>query len=318
MDPPEVLVLSKRYDPATLAHADDLAAKVGTTIVLDLCDNHFQHQSDPEGELARRADHLRAAISRVGMVTTASQALADVVQAECPQGPPVRVVDDAAEAPTAMPWWARLTPGVAAAELRGLARWHAGLTQVALSRRFVWFGNHGSPGVDGGMSDLARLRADLDTSLQTTGPLCVTIVSNSRSKYEEVTRGWTVPTRYVEWNAASFSPVLQSHSAALIPVSLNPFTVCKTANRVLTAYQHGLNVIADSIPSYATFKTCAVLDDWDFGLNKYTELPERRRADAAEGARIARENYNLAAITRQWIDALVAARKPAGQIRTMS
>lgn len=305
--PPDVLTLSKRYDPATLLHALELARTSGTKIVLDLCDNHFHFEGDAEGALASRARYLRDAVASVDMITASSQALADIIRQECPQSPAVSIVDDAAEQPSHLRWWQRWTDSISYASLQQLNLWHQRNANVALARRFVWFGNHGSLGVEGGMSDLRHLRAILEESFRQAGPLSLTVVSNKREKYEQITAEWKVPTFYLDWHANNFSQVLQTHSAALIPVTTNSFTVCKTANRVLTAFQHGLNVIADAIPSYAEFKTCAVLDDWEFGLNGYSAMAEQRRKDVAEGQRIAHERYSLERVTAQWLDAARAA-----------
>ena len=305
---PQTLVLSKRYDAETLRHALSLSREAGTKLVLDLCDNHFVHgDDDPGGRLARRAQDLRDAIAQVHLVTTASAALAEVVRTQCAgRLPPVCVVDDAAEPPQALRRafsWENLR---ARAALLRLRHWQARHTDVPTARRFVWFGNHGSPGVDGGMSDLARLRPALEQSASATGPLGLTVISNSAERHAQLTRGWTVPTFYLPWHADTFSTALQAHGTALIPIALNPFTACKTANRVLTAFQHGLNVVADAIPSYAPFSGCAVLDDWTFGLNGYGTPAQqsRRQADLLAGTAIAAEQFSLAKIGAQWLDAL--------------
>jgi hypothetical protein len=64
--PPRVLVLSKRYDAATVAHALQCRA-AGTRVVLDLCDNHFHYEgADPSLERPRRRLAPRSALSRPG------------------------------------------------------------------------------------------------------------------------------------------------------------------------------------------------------------------------------------------------------------
>ena len=42
-DEPEKLILSKRYDPASIQHALYLKQKFGTKLYLDICDNHFYY-----------------------------------------------------------------------------------------------------------------------------------------------------------------------------------------------------------------------------------------------------------------------------------
>jgi hypothetical protein len=303
---PDVLVLSKRYDAASLAQAQRLANEHGTRLILDLCDNHFHHAPGSTEPLARRAAELRAAVVAVDMVTTASQALAQTVRLECPSVRHVCVVDDAVEPPYEPAWLAKLAEPRAEARLQAMRRWLQQLPQVPRSRRLVWFGNHGSPGVEAGLSDLERLRTLLERHAANS-PMTLTIISNNAAKAAQLTQDWTLPTHYLEWHAATFSRALAEHSAAIVPISPNPFTLCKTANRVLTSFVHGLNVIADSIPSYAPFASCVVLDDWEFGVGRYLETPERRRADIEQGSALARERYGLDRIAGQWVAAAKTA-----------
>ena len=170
------------------------------------------------------------------------------------------------------------------------------------------------------MSDLTRLRTLLERQAAIT-PSSLTIISNNAETAARITSGWTMPTHYLEWHANTFSRALREHSAALIPVSRNPFTVCKTANRVLTAFMHDLNVIADSIPSYEPFAPCAVLDDWELGLGGYLEMTERRRSDVEAGAALAHERYSLDRVVQQWIAAAQTAlslQRPAADSRKIT
>lgn len=307
--PPDVLVLSKRYDPASVQAALALARTHGTRVVLDLCDNHFFH--DPAfPDLAKRAQSLRDAVAAAHLVTCASQALAEVVRAECPDARAVRVVDDAAEPPVDPGVIERVAGWRHEAALQGLSR---GLARSAVppGRRLVWFGNRGSPGVQAGLEDLHRLRPLLEASRRDGGPLSLTIISNDAAKARQVVDGWAVPTHYLAWHAGTFSRALRQHSVALIPINLNPFTRCKTANRVLSACLHGLNVVADSIPSYAPFAGAAVLDDWAFGLGPYLGQDGQRRAHLQAGQALARERYSLGQVATQWVDALAAASSTA-------
>jgi hypothetical protein len=298
---PEVLVLSKRYDAASLQAAQALARTHGTRIVLDLCDNHFHHDSGAPESLVRRADTLRQAVAAVDLVTVSSEALGEVVRAECPGAAPLRLVEDAAEKPADPTGPARWKHWRAEWALHGLKRALAG---IPLERRLVWFGNHGSPGVQAGLVDLERPRPWLEAEAARGGPLSLTVISNHRERAAQFTRGWAIPTPYLEWTASTFSRALRLHSATLIPITPNPFTTCKTANRVLSAFEHGLNVIGDSIPSYTPFAGCAVLDDWAQGLGPYLGQAARRQADVQRGRQIADARYSLANITDQWSTAL--------------
>src|SRR3546814_1225627 len=71
--------------------------------------------------------------------------------------------------------------------------------------------------------------------------------------------GWSVPTQYVEWDLKSSARIIAEHDVAVIPVVSNPYTVCKTNNRLVFALHLGLPVVADPIPSYQAFSEACVL-----------------------------------------------------------
>src|SRR3546814_13316965 len=81
--------------------------------------------------------------------------------------------------------------------------------------------------------------------------------------------GWSVPTQYVEWDLKSSARIIAEHDVAVIPVVSNPYTVCKTNNRLVFALHLGLPVVADPIPSYQAFSEACVLGDWETGLRRY-------------------------------------------------
>ncbi|KAB0583529.1 hypothetical protein F7Q92_07575 [Ideonella dechloratans] len=96
--PVEVLVLSKRYDAASLEHALQLRSRHGTRVVLDLCDNHF-YAADPSPKWVERSDRLRAAARAANLVVASTEALAEVIRAEAGSAVRIAVIGDAAEPP---------------------------------------------------------------------------------------------------------------------------------------------------------------------------------------------------------------------------
>ncbi len=310
---PDLLVLSKRYDPATLDHALALREARGCRLLLDLCDNHL-HVDNAEPRLLARADALKRALRAADQIVTASAALAEVVREACPTAARIAVIADAAEAPFEPVGLARLRHGQAELALRGLA---ARLVRngTPRPRRLLWFGNHGSAGVEGGMADLQRIRATLEPA-HAAQALSLTVISNDRAKHDQLMHGWRLPSHYLPWDAHSFSRAARLHGVALIPVGLNPFTRCKTNNRMATAFLHGLNVVADAIPSYQEFAGCAVLDDWPRGLGSYLDDAARRERDLVDAQALLRERYSLDRIATQWRavieEAVAAGRAPHG------
>jgi hypothetical protein len=90
------------------------------------------------------------------------------------------------------------------------------------------------------------------------------------------------------------------HTIAVIPASENPFTRCKTNNRLVTALAAGLAVVASGIPSYRPFEACCVLENWSGGLRRYVLEPEQRERDVAAGQRLVRRDWTLARIADHW------------------
>jgi hypothetical protein len=295
--PPRSLVLSKRYDAASLAHAQALRAAAGTRLVLDLCDNHFHYERAIEPFVQRAAD-LRAAVGSVDGVVAASRALADEVKQQVSDAPPIEVIGDLVEPRLQPPsrrterirqWWrlVRLrlklrTPGASS------------------GRRLVWFGNHGSANVEGGMSDLTSVQQALHDHHRAAA-LSLTVISNNRARFDALTQGWPFPCFYLPWSSATFDDALALHDITLIPVRTNPFTRCKTANRVATASMHGLAVAADTIPAYEEFRDCIVLDDWGAGLARLMARADERGAAVARARARLDARYAPPVIAARWL-----------------
>ncbi len=300
-DPPDVLVLSKRYDAKSLKHAQALRLKHGTRLVLDLCDNHFFAESG-SSSWKQRVENLREAARSVDRVVACSTALAEVVHAEVKGKVRVSVIEDAAEPPFTPSPSSRMLHPLAEFQLARFCSWMDGL-QVLPGRRLVWFGNHGNDYSDGGMAGLNAIQGKLQDAHRDS-PTSLTIISNNRRKFHEIFRSWSMPVRYLAWHPQTFSRVLAMHDTALIPIARNPFTICKTNNRAATAFLHGLAVIADTIPSYEPLGDCIVLDDWDCGLQNLLRDPQYRRACALHGQERIKTGWSLERVVRQWQDTL--------------
>lgn len=309
---PSVLVLSKRYDPPSLEHAQQLRVRHGTRLVLDLCDNHFYSQSDDALWVAR-AESLRQAVRAVDMVVCGSTHLEAVVRHEAGQAVLTTVIGDAAEPPfTPAPLQGWRHP-VAEVRLRALQAQLQSLA-VVRERRLVWFGNHGSAYAEGGMNDLERIQSALLRAHQDS-PISLTVISNNAAKYKLLSRAWTFPHHYLGWHLSTFSRALAQHSVALIPIEPNPFTLCKTSNRIITASLHGLAVAADSLPSYREFDGCAVLDDWDAGFRDLLSSKHRQQKSTALALQRIHNHWTLEQVADRWLAALktITQQRPVTQ-----
>lgn len=298
--PPGMLVLSKRYDPVSVVQAQALRESNGTRWVLDLCDNHFHYREDqPVGSrLQARSAHLVEAVHAADWVVVASQRLAEEVRKHCPDVRGVSVIEDAVDDIT--------TP---AARTQKLAlREHAHRLRQRLffaghraapGRRLVWFGNHGFRHADGGMLELETLTDSLNRH-HARVPLSLTVISNSHRKFRRLRSAWRFPSLYLPWSNRLFAAVMPAHDVALVPVQPNPVTVCKTNNRLVTAFSLGVAVAAGSIPSYEEFRGLAVLDDWDDGLGALMNDAGQRTLRVQRALQLIDSRYTVEVISRKW------------------
>lgn len=304
--PPRVLILFKRYDEYSQKTASELRKRHGSRILFDICDNHF-HTDRCTLSFERRVDALRRTISMSDHVIASSKYLASVIQERTDSGRNISVVGDAVE---------NVNTSVGKRPGGLVATWRLNKVQRELSkvgvekrRRIVWFGNHGSPNVSGGLSDLETIREHLELA-DSKSPLHLTVVSNNRRKYNQIFDRWQISTSYLEWNKQTFSAALALHNVCVIPIQRNPFTLAKTNNRVATALIHGLRVIADPIPSYLELSPFITLGCWNAGLEN--ELSGRedpdQRIDAGRAWCV--EHYSIESICRDWISILSSVSEP--------
>lgn len=312
--PPAVLVLAKRYDARSVDRALVLREKAGTRLVLDLCDNHFYFKQALPAWQAR-AEELRRAAQAMDAVVTASHVLAEVVREQCPQVRAVHVVPDALDlGPMPVHWrWAD--------RWQQLRLWRFFRTHpVAAGRRLLWFGNHGSDYADGGMQDLALISDALHRH-HAAQPLSLTVVSNNLAAWQQLAAGWTLPTLYLPWSMAVFRHAQPRHDVAVIPAQLNPFTRCKTNNRLATAFMAGQAVAASRLPAYEPFADLAVLDDWDAGLATLMADAAGRARRVQRARERLHQHHDIDTVCRQWqtvLRALGSAQAPSMPASTPS
>lgn len=293
------VVLSKRQDAATVATARRLRAQ-GCRVVVDFCDNNFLPAS-ASAKHTQQVANLKTLVATADAVVAATAPLAHTISEHCPTAPPAVVIGDVADdlSMVPLPWLA--APGIAWKRWRERA--HAARVAGSGAARLVWFGNHGGRRQQSGLVDLARLCPLLER-LHGELPLHLTVISNSRERYQALIAGHAFPSHYVEWDPWTFSELLAQQQIALIPSTLNSFTVCKTDNRVVTALRAGLAVVADSVPSYKAFADTLILDDFEAGLRTYIGDPQRRQADAARGRVLAEQLSAPGPILDRWREVL--------------
>lgn len=298
------VVLHKQYDPATRALAERLQ-RAGTRVIFDLCDNHFYNpKALPEWE--QRAQDLRKMAQLADAVVVPTATLAEIVAQECTLKSPPVVIPDAFDklADVPVPLKDRIRQALPSRLL--MRRVRASREQGRLP--LLWFGNHGNPYADGGMLDLLGIRGQLE-SLALRLPLHLTVLSNSREKFEANFHGWSFPVVYGAWSAQHFAAVARLHAIALIPAQDNPFTRVKSENRVVTAFAHGLAVVADPIPSYRAFADHLCFGDWARSIERYASDGALRLRHVEAGRQKSLELCGIEPIAGQWLQ-VIGRRAP--------
>jgi hypothetical protein len=291
-----LVVYAKSYDEASYDSAIALQ-KHGTCIVFDLCDNHF-YNPKRLSYWREAGERLRRMMSIADALVASTETLREVMRVELSAPRPITVIGDAVETNiqgVVTPRWQRRWGQWQLVRLlhQLAADKHQGVVPL------VWFGNHGSPYADGGMLDLLKVRALLER-MHRRYPLSLTVISNSRAKYNQAIRPWKIPTRYLPWRPDTFLPALRAHAIAILPILDNPFTRCKSNNRLALSLHTGLAVVADSIPSYQAFAHVCRLDNWETGLAGYLTDLAARQADVQAGQALIAKEYSLGSIADQW------------------
>lgn len=254
----KAVLFFKTYGPKDLELARDLRRR-GRGVLLDLCDNHFYNPRDlPLYRTARR--ELLEMIALADQVSCSTPDLARTVAAEAGLKKEPVVVGDPVD------------PSLRADPPQ----------EKSARPQLLWFGAHGAPNAPCGMEDLLRVAKPLER-LRRKRDFELVVASNDRAKFRRLIAGLPFPASYVPWDIRTFPRLLAGAWAALIPVNPNPFTLCKSHNRLATALFAGVPAVADGIPSYRELAEFSCLDDWEGGLNAIFEERPLVLAKAARG-----------------------------------
>ncbi len=278
--PYSIVIFSKLYDPANRKLADKLRA-AGVRTILDLSDNHFYNPDDVPLYQTAAAD-MKEMARVVDAVICCSAHLAGVVKREAGLKTIPIVVGDAVETFN-FPVDARspFDPP------RGVPF------------RIVWFGSHGSPNAPAGLEDLLRIKKHLENAERERSTELV-VISNNHEKFKAIAEKIRVPSRYVEWEDAAFAKELGRANLVVIPITPNPYTKCKSNNRLATALWYGVPAIADRIPAYDDLAPCAFVDDWENGMRHALACSREAQLRTAAGSAYVRAHFNTREIAEDW------------------
>jgi hypothetical protein len=281
IDSYKLVIFQKAYDPDSILLAEVLSAR-GVKILFDLSDNHF-YIPDSLPFWHDRAERLGKMLDVADSVSVSTPELKKWVHhKDCV------VIDDVVEAGRN-----DRIHSVAA----GLRRSWTRLSQ-GNPLRVVWYGNAGSQNPPFGLVDLARILPHLE-AVNARTPIELTVISNSEELFHAYLGNASFPMRYYEWSEDVFRRMFKCQDVCVIPVSANPFTVCKSNNRLVLSLLMGIPVIADVIPSYEEFQNFVLFSDWENSLLEYSDHALRRR-HVSQAQRYIRSKYNRKRVVLQW------------------
>ncbi|MFC7360039.1 hypothetical protein [Nocardioides astragali] len=281
--PDEVLILQKAYSQDHLAMAQQHRAS-GGAVVLDLCDNHFV-KNDADPVLEARAARLMAILPHVDVVSVCTSELGEVVP-----HPETIVVNDALDV---------IRP-------RPQSRFRRRYRDPSRVDRVLWFGTAGAHDLPFGIRDLARVLPALGRA-GVEHPFDLVVMSNSRAAFSRLPVPPDLRARYVPWSAKAFARVAAVSDVAVLPVEINAVTRGKTSNRVATAFQHGMNVVTDPLPSYLDYRECVRFGGYEEHVVEYLQDKSLRADHVRTGREITERLYAPSVISRQWRDVIERA-----------
>lgn len=290
------VIFSKLYDDKNYAIAKRFKDR-GAKVIFDICDNHFYNPNHLEKFKIVRQQLLRM-LAIADSVVTSTEMLANVLIYEAQLPSPPVVIGDAIEqiTPEAVKrsWFQKLMPRKK--RIFENAK-ETGKTDI------LWFGIHGGENAPYGMLDLLHLK-ELLIRISKDFSIRLNVVSNSREKYEKHIRPFPFETCYYEWNMESFGEILKQNDINIIPISKNPFTLCKSNNRLATALYAGVPTVADEIPSYKDLSPFCVLDDWEYGIRLYLEEKGASAEHVSRARAYINDRYTIKQMGDQWVNHL--------------
>lgn len=285
IDTYQIVVFQKAYTEEDLELAHHLKV-AGCKIVLDQCDNHFIYDSSDK-DLVGRAERMKKMAVMADFITASTPQIAKLYPEKI-----TFVVPDYVELPKSSLFSALS------------AKLKFGRMLPKNSIKMVWFGNAGSLNPRFGMCDIAD-KIDALNSISEHHKIHLTIISNSRDAFDKYfDRNLNFTTTYIKWKQQEFEQIIKLHDLCLLPIDINPFTVCKTNNRLALALLLTIPTIADEIPSYSEFRDFVRFGNWEKNLlDLIYDLPAEKER-SKKGRSYILEKYSNASVTNEWLNTL--------------
>ena len=169
--------------------------------------------------------------------------------------------------------------------------------------KLLWFGNHGASYARFGMLDLVDIREALETIAQEFAVELI-VVSSNQGKYAQHIAPMAIPSRYLPWSNEVVEQCLAEASVVLIPNSLDPFSLAKSANRSVHALARGVPVVATRTPALLALAGSIEMDGFLPGLRRYLSDPQAGASDVAKAQGLIDQHCGEAIIGSLWNDVL--------------
>jgi hypothetical protein len=174
-----------------------------------------------------------------------------------------------------------------------------GSASAVAQKKIIWFGNDGASYSGFGIPSIQQVAASLE-KIHKDIPLCLTVVSSNRAKYECHVASLPFPSRYKGWDPLSIFDEIASSDLCILPNPLDDFSRCKSANRAILALSSGIPVVASWAPALEPLRDCLILDNWEEGIRMYLTDKARAERDVRRARAIIKQHYSAEVITELW------------------
>ncbi|MGS0755987.1 hypothetical protein ACVBEH_15850 [Roseateles sp. GG27B] len=275
----------------------------GAKLILDSFDNYFIN-SNFDAERTKLLEAYRQCLSNFDWFVVSSQGLVPYLREETGLSALISVVGDPLEdekTPQVYERWAqRINPKRWIGSYSEWMRAKNAQSDLKGIRKLMWFGSHGSSYAAGGMSELTRILPLLE-EISTRIPFHLSVVSNSRNKFNEIFSGYKLPCSYTDWDRLSFANFLKEQDLVILPIEINEFTASKSNNRLLLALSQGIPVQTDAIPDYVAWQDYCVIGRWN-DLEKNIFNIESLKTRVQEIAPCLKVKFSVENISNDWIN----------------
>lgn len=284
LDTYQLVILQKTYmDDRDIELALHLKNR-GVITVLDLCDNDFYNPNSYPipAQLANRLSRLVEIVDFVSVSTPEIGKLVSHKQ--------WMLIDDFLEIPKNS-----LFENI---NIRSLFSFNKRSEKIKL----VWYGNNRREpfmGSSTGIIELQRILPHL-ANINKKYPLSLTVISDSKELFNEHLSEAPFEAIFIPWNRKTFSRIFRQHDVCIIPITVDPFTICKTSNRLVLSLLLGVPVVADKIPSYDEFNDFVFFSAWENAIPNYALNPDLRRKHTESGKQYILERFSEEKIVEQW------------------